>query len=71
MEFKSPGTMKIKTAFALSIVVNAALLVTVGYMAIINVPLRNDPIIIINHTTPSAQSKSAPSTEPNIAALPK
>ena len=62
--------MKIKTAFALSIVVNAVLLTAISYIVFTNEPLQNDPIIIINHTTPSAQTKSAPSTEPNIAALP-
>jgi hypothetical protein len=62
--------MKIKTAFALSIVINAVLLTAVAYMALISVPLRNEPIIIINRTVPSAQSKGDSTPRPDIAGLP-
>ena len=62
--------MKIKIAFALSIFVNAVLLTAVTYIMFSEVPLRNEPIIIINHAAPSEQSKNASSTAPSMAALP-
>jgi hypothetical protein len=62
--------MKIKTAFVLSMVINAVLITAVAYMALINVPLRNEPIIVINRTVPSEQSKDASTPRPDIAGLP-
>ena len=65
----NPSAMKIKTAFALSLVVNAVLLTTVAYIVLKNEPLETNPIIIINRPAPE-QSNNAPSPAPNIAALP-
>jgi len=62
--------MKIKTAFTLSLVVNAVLITAVAYMVLINVPLRNEPIIIINRTAPSGQSMNASATEATIGGFP-
>ena len=62
--------MKIKTAFALSLVVNAVLITAVAYIALTSVPLENNQIIIINRTPPAEQSNTAPSAETTIAGLP-
>lgn len=67
---KIPDPMKIKTAFVLSLVVNAVLVTAVAYIMLSAVPLENERIIIINRTAPSAQSQSALTTEPSIAGLP-
>ena len=62
--------MKIKTAFVLSLVVNAVLVTAVAYIMLSAVPLENERIIIINRTAPSEQSESSLKTEPSIAGLP-
>lgn len=62
--------MKIKTAFVLSLVVNAVLFAAVAYISLSSVPLENNSVIIINRTIPSDQVKSAPAAEPSIAGLP-
>ena len=62
--------MKIKTAFALSLVVNAVLITAVAYIMLSAVPLENERIIIINRTAPSAESQTALTAEPSIAGLP-
>ena len=62
--------MKIKTAFALSLVVNAVLITAVAYIMLSAVPLENERVIIINRTAPSEQSQSALTTETSIAGLP-
>ena len=48
--------MKMKTAFAVSLVVNAVLITAVAYIALSTVPFENNPIIIINRTAPDRKS---------------
>lgn len=59
-----------KTAFAVSLVVNAVLITAVAYIALSTVPFENNPIIIINRTAPAEQSKTPSTVEPTIAGLP-
>ncbi len=63
--------MKLKSAFTLSMIVNAVLLAAVAYIAFTHVELRNDPIIIINRSTPPEAPKSASTPAPDVASLPK
>lgn len=52
-------------------IVNAVLLAAVAYIAFTHVEQRNDPIIIINRSTPPEAPKSVSTPAPDVASLPK
>jgi hypothetical protein len=64
--------MKLKTAFTVSLVVNAVLLTAVSYMLSMDVDnLRNEPLITSSQPAPSPQSppKDVPAPEPDYASV--